>query len=197
VAKEAPTFSSLYEENHQLFLVSGEVLATTLSISSEWVRQLGEQGVLVKVKRGKYDLIASVQGYLAYRDEQDSSDGSDEKFKDARAQLYVERVREQKRKSDLIEGRCISRPVIEEIILYVIATTRAAILAIPNRCAPQVADVSSAHECFKILEDAVREALNELYDLRNAPEESLRRYRESVSAEVPAASHPNQDEPDL
>ena len=159
---ESPTFSSIKKENHELLLVGTQTLADTLSISLEWVRQLSEQGIVAKHSRGKFDLLASVKGFLAYRDEKDSPDASDERFKSARADLYEERARFSKIEADLRAGKSFDADCIREVMKAMVFSSRARMLQLPTTCAAQVAEISDPNACFNVLKSAVYECLNEL-----------------------------------
>jgi len=167
--------------------ISTKEVSRLVGTTPQWINELVSRGVIPKVGTNSFNDEQAVQAFIRYKVSEalkkSSPDDADERYKNARADLYEQRAIEQKRKTDLLEGECVYLPILWKIIGMILSNARTRFLAIPNSCAPIVADVSNAQECFKILKDAIYEALQALADLGKAPDEALARYRESIGAE--------------
>lgn len=171
------------KQNDELLLVTNQTLANTLGLSGEWVRQLAASGVLVKHARGKFDLLASIKGYLAYRDEKDITDESDTRWRKFRADLYEQRVRAVRVESDLRVGKAFDADAITYVMGAMLHASRARLLAIPSATAATVADLGTAEECRQVLDEACRGAAEEISSFN--PESVISRYRETSKQEAP------------
>lgn len=47
--------------------VNAKVLASVLGVTDRWVRELEKQGVFARIDRGRYDLAACVQAFIAWK----------------------------------------------------------------------------------------------------------------------------------
>lgn len=142
--------------------VSTEQLANCLGITTRRVQLLAKESVVLKLRRGTYDLEKSVQGYIAYKlesleqsQEQKSLDeirGDHERWKMRKTQLAVR----------LMEGKLHRAEDVERVWTQSAAAVRSRLLGIPVKAAPQVAGMEDAGEVQKILQREVAEALNEI-----------------------------------
>lgn len=83
-------------------------VAKLLQISDEWVRRLTAMGYLPKVARGRYNLVAAVQGYIRFLKEAEqkaSKSAAENRVRDARAAEIERRMaREDREIVDLDEA---------------------------------------------------------------------------------------------
>ncbi|AOY76791.1 hypothetical protein [Clostridium formicaceticum] len=80
--------------------VSSGVLADLFSLTDKRVRQLSEEGILVKVKRGRYSLADSVKNYIIHiKTNQDIQDSKNE----AELDLEKEKALHEKTKREITE----------------------------------------------------------------------------------------------
>lgn len=142
--------------------VSTEQLANCLGITTRRVQLLAKESVVLKLRRGTYDLEKSVQGYIAYKlesleqsQEQKSLDeirGDHERWKMRKTQLAVR----------LMEGKLHRAEDVERVWTQSAAAVRSRLLGIPVKAAPQVAGMEDAGEIQQVLQREVAEALNEI-----------------------------------
>ena len=75
--------------------VNAKTLADCFGITQRAVRELAEDGVTVKIRRGVYDLGASVQNYIEYKNRPGRS-SSKLKFEDVRAEHEARKMQKPK-----------------------------------------------------------------------------------------------------
>lgn len=148
------------------------------------VRELVAEGIIERSGKNSYP----IEGVAAYCDHLRTSDSSpdDVRFKKARASLYEEKARTQKRLSDLISGQCHDAESVVFFMGQAVAASRAKLLSIPNSCAAVVADISDPDACRRVLDDACREAAEALsnYDPGKVVENFRKSSKKNASPEV-------------
>lgn len=158
-------------------------LAEMLGISRRRLDELSAAGIIPKESRNSYSINESVKAFISYREEEiraelpSETGDADERFRGARADLYEQRAREQKRRADLIEGSSFDGAAIVHVIGAMLAASRARILSLPTTTAAAVAEVSDPESCRQILSDACRDALAEIASFD--PAAIVTRYRET------------------
>lgn len=125
------------------------------------VQQLTAEGVLVKVERGRYDLIRSVRGYIQYLKERalkaDQVPEDEWKKRKVRAEAETAEHELAVLRSDYIE-----KGKIRDRDERVASTIRAKLRAIPSGLAAKLTGKQSLAERHKIIAKAIDEALEEL-----------------------------------
>lgn len=134
------------------------------------IQQLVKEGKVVKAERGKYLLWESVQGYVRYQQERaagryggegEVSAGS---YEEHRARLYKARADAQEVLAARLKGTVHDAEAISAVMNDMVANARSKFLAVPDKIAPIMADLSDPNECKARLTDAVHECLAELAD---------------------------------
>jgi len=160
-------------------LVTGARVGKCLGITKARVEQLAKAGVLNRASRGKYPLEECIQGYIAYREEltKKSENVSAADYEKHRARLYKARADKAEIEAKAFSGEFHHADEVAAVMGEMLASFRAKALAIPNICAPRVADIMDAHVCQDVLTEAVHDALTEMggYDAT----EVVRRFRGS------------------
>jgi phage terminase Nu1 subunit (DNA packaging protein) len=125
-------------------------LANLLGITTQGVGKATDAGVLKRLGRGEYDLAASVQAYIKYRESVVRERCSPGEFNEAR-------IRKMKADAQMSEitlaekaGKLVNAQNALHIFTTAVANIKARVLALPNRCAPRLAD-KSASEVHEIL----------------------------------------------
>ena len=164
-------------------------LAEILTISRRRLDELSAAGIIPKESRNSYNIKESVKAFISYREEEiraelpTSNGDADERFREARASLYQERCREQKRRSDLIEGSSHAAASIVAVMGGALSATRARILSLPNANAAALAETSDPEACRKLLHDACKEALTDLSEYDSAA--VVQHYRQEAGTPMP------------
>jgi hypothetical protein len=125
---------------------------------------LANQGVLVRSERGKFELVASVQGYVRFlRERAVSGDlkGGDE-VGGLRTRMIRARTELAESEAEAAAGRMLLRTDVETAWQRITTTIRTRILALPTRVAPLLQSAATPGEASSILTTAVHEALADL-----------------------------------
>jgi hypothetical protein len=143
---------------------SPEELGSILGLTSRALGKLVERGVLERTSRGRYPLAASVQKYLRYRESliEDRVHGGEESFAAGRARKVWEEVRALEDARRLREGTLLSADGLAKSLDVVGQAMRTRLLAIPTRLSAQLAPIREPAKIFKLLSDAIHEALTEI-----------------------------------
>lgn len=148
-------------------VVSSNVLADLFGLTTRWIRQLSEEGVLKKTGRGRYNLQENIKSYIVYLKtnqnlKQEIKD-DDELDADIEKALLVRRQRE---KLDLeiaaIRGTMHFSKDVETVMNDMLANFRAKILAMPTKVAPLLLARDDISEIQQLLQEEFFEALKEL-----------------------------------
>ena len=90
-------------------IVKSRTLAAMLSVSDRRVRQLVDEGVVIKGKRkGEYKLLESTQRYIAYLKAGGQRKEISEKKEAEQLKYLMEKTREKKRENDIEEKKVAS-----------------------------------------------------------------------------------------
>jgi phage terminase Nu1 subunit (DNA packaging protein) len=138
-------------------------IAKLFNLTERRVQQLASDGVIPKSTRGKYDLVASVRGYISFL--QDRAFGKDIAPVDA----HNERTRLLKAQADKTElevktitGELIPAADIEAEWASLVVAFRSRMLVLPTRGAHQICGLQDSRNIEQALKELVYEALNEL-----------------------------------
>lgn len=139
--------------------------AAILGISAVHLGRLAQAGTVPSpIGRGKWDVASVVTAYITDLKGRESEPLKAEQLAFVKAQR--ERTEAQRaeiqRKAGVAEGKLIPADEVKAAMTTSFAHVRAKLLALPNRCAPRVAQMSSIAEIEAQLRDVVHEALNEL-----------------------------------
>jgi phage terminase Nu1 subunit (DNA packaging protein) len=155
-------------DNHEVIIMSEAtykvgVIARLFGVSERRVQQLAKDGIIPKAEKGKYELIGSVRGYIAFL--QERAFGKDVMTIDA----HQERARLLKAQADKTE---LEVKVMNRNLIYVeevksdwsamAVAFRSRLLGLPTRGAQIATGLKEFHEIEQALRELVHEALNEL-----------------------------------
>ncbi|MEC2074576.1 type IV toxin-antitoxin system AbiEi family antitoxin domain-containing protein [Metabacillus fastidiosus] len=150
-------------------LSENEMIATTkeisemLGLSDRRIRQLADEGALVKIAHGKFDLPASIQTYIKFLVEKEKPTGEIDKTEE---EALWTRARRQKTELELqiMRGELHRSEDVKRVMNDMLGTFRAKILSIPSKFAPQIIGKTEIPPVKDILKKGVHEALEELSD---------------------------------
>lgn len=152
--------------------VTEKELSEYLGLSDRRIRQLFKQGIVIKSQRGKYDLKASVLGYVnSLRDKDKNRDEAMEKLKLTSEAEKLTHERLKKRKTELevlkIEKKLHAQEDVEYFWNTMVLAAKSRITAIPVKVAPVLVGIEDRKEVQSILKMEIAEALNEIseYDV--------------------------------
>lgn len=141
-------------------------VAKLLDISPRRLQQLHKEGVIPKGSRGKYPLVASVQGYIHYLRERHVSTDSSEKLDYRRERALHTRAQRIKTELEVevFKGRLVEKDVVELDWINHTLSMRSKLLALAPKLATQAMAADSLREVQDYVTDQIHEALAELSD---------------------------------
>ncbi len=163
-------------------IVSTSELALVLDVTGRRVRQLTEDGVLVKTGGG-FLLADSVKRYFATKiapDETEEDIKVDKVKKTAEAQFKAAKATIEKMKADELKGKMHRSDDVAAMTEDLIYTIRAALISLPGRLAVDVSQNSSPAECSEIIRKEVYTVMNELAQYKYDPKKYEERVRERM-----------------
>jgi phage terminase Nu1 subunit (DNA packaging protein) len=177
-------------------------LAKLFNLTDIRVQQLAKMGVCVKAERGRYDLWASVKGYIKYLQERavgrgpEGGGGEGDDYQKHRARLYKARADKEEIQASLLAGKAHDAAIIEKVWGDMLANAKTRIMAIPTKAAGRVQSVLPLPQVEALLREPCMEALNELavYDPRRLVEEFVATHRDELEEDGEAARRPAAEE---
>ena len=143
-------------------------IAKLLLISDRRVQQLSKEGVIPKTDHGRYELAPAVQGYVRYLQERSlGRPNAPEDYHTEKARLV--RLQADKAEIELKElnGQLVRADDVEAEWTDMLSAMKSRLMAIPSKAAPIVAAEDNPAQVIDVIEDLVREALQELSDYAN------------------------------
>lgn len=147
-------------------LVGAKAIAQLFELSERRIRELAKQGIIPKPSRGKYDLLGCVRGYIRFLKSRSIATalGTDD--------IYHERARLLKAQADDKEMTVAERrrelvqiQAAVDLLQVVIQNSRAKMLAVPVKLAPQLIALDTAAAAQAIVETEIHGVLHELAEL--------------------------------
>lgn len=151
---------------------STRVMAYLLDITGRRLQQLADEGVVKPIKRGTWDLVETVHGYIRYlRDGMKGPEDTHDARRE-RARLLKAQADKTETETAILRGEVIPAEVVKKAWGNMIGAFRARMLAVPSRAAAQVLVCTSFEDAEDILRGLIYEGLNELaeynpYDYRH------------------------------
>ncbi|WP_058953171.1 hypothetical protein [Clostridium tyrobutyricum] len=146
--------------------VSSSVLADLFGLTERRVRQLAEEGIIVKVKRGRYDLSTSVRNYVIHL--KTNNDLKEDKTK-KELDIEVENALLTKAKREKVElelaamrGDMHFSSDVERVMNDMLANFRAKLLSLPTKIAPLLINIGEVGDIQDVIRSNILEVLNEL-----------------------------------
>jgi len=143
---------------------SAAKLASVLGVSSRRVQQLADDGVVIRVSHGKYDLAASVQGYVEFV----KASAAGPQDEDAKG-LEREKIRLTKARADeaelrltILRGDAVMMPDVEDLIADEYGALRQGLTQYPAKVASRASLMNDAPAIQALLTDALEETLGAL-----------------------------------
>lgn len=146
--------------------VSSSVLADLFGLTERRVRQLAEEGIIAKVKRGRYDLSTSVRSYIIHL--KTNNDLKEDKIKkeidiDIENALLTKAKRE---KAELelaaMRGDMHFSSDVERVMNDMLSNFRAKLLSMPTKIAPFLMNMNQIGGIQDVIRSNILEVLNEL-----------------------------------
>ena len=148
--------------------VSVGVLANMFSLSERRIRQMAEEGILVRASKGRYKLVDSLKNYLlalklaAEGANVDNPDGDinidEEKALHERIKRHISEM-----KLQVMKGELHKAADVEQVMMDMLASFKTRVMNIPSKVAPVLENRDTAYIKDHLTKE-VMEVLNELKD---------------------------------
>lgn len=148
--------------------VSAAVLGNIFGVTDRRVRQMAEEGIIVRAAKGRYNLVESLKNYIlslklaAEGATADSPDGEididEEKALHERVKRHISELKLQTMKGELHKA-----DDVERVMTDMLAAFKTRIMNIPSKVAPILEDRDAGYIKDRLTNEVV-EALNELKD---------------------------------
>lgn len=148
--------------------VSAAVLGNIFGVTDRRVRQMAEEGIIVRAAKGRYNLVESLKNYIlslklaAEGATADSPDGEidfdEEKALHERVKRHISELKLQTMKGELHKAEDVER-----VMSDMLAAFKTRVMNIPSKVAPVLEDRDAAYIKERLMGEVI-EALNELKD---------------------------------
>lgn len=156
-------------------------LAAILGITARRTQQMAQDGTIVPVRRGYFQLGDAVQRYINFLSKPQVSE-AEQKLETARkqseAQLKLSKAQLAKMEVEELKGRLHRSSDVEAFTTDLIYTVRAAFLALPGRLSVDVAAVNTPAEAAEIIRKEIHTVMRELANYHYDPEKYAERANE-------------------
>lgn len=154
-------------------------LAVVLGITARRVQQMAQDGTIVAVKRGRFNLAESVQRYIAFISSKDKDISQQDKarqdaevsIKKAKAVIAVMEAQE-------LQGKMHRSEDVESMTEDLIYAIRGMLVALPGRLAVDTAAAETPAEVSEIIRKEVYKIMSELSEYKYDPKKYEERVRE-------------------
>lgn len=154
-------------------------LAMILGITARRVQQMAQDGTIVAVKRGRFNLAESVQRYIAFISSKDKDISQQDKarqdaevsIKKAKAVIAVMEAQE-------LQGKMHRSEDVESMTEDLIYAIRGMLVALPGRLAVDTAAAETPAEVSEIIRKEVYKIMSELSEYKYDPKKYEERVRE-------------------
>ncbi|WP_040663674.1 hypothetical protein [Oscillibacter ruminantium] len=141
--------------------VNAAALAECFGVTKRRVQMMADEGIVVRIRRGKYDLGQSVKNYIDYMAKAGKS--KEEKALD---DIRADHERVKMRKTELtvkrLEGQMHLASDVERLWGNMAETVKSRMLGIPVKLAPQVTGLTDTAEIQNMMQKEITDALNEV-----------------------------------
>lgn len=168
-------------------IVGTTEIACILGVTGRRVRQLAEDGVIEKIKEGRFNLANTIQKYVDFivndkksEEEQEEENSLNLKKLKSEADLKKSKAKIEKLKADELEGKMHRSEDVEAMTTDLVYAVRGMLIALPGRLAVDVADVKNAAEASEIIKKEVYAIMHELSRYEYDPLKYEERVRERL-----------------
>lgn len=147
--------------------VSAAVLGRIFSVSDRRIRQMAEEGVVVRMTKGRYNLVESMKNYIlslrlavdgANEDPDGELDIDEEKALHERVKRHISELKLQTMKGELHKATDV-----EKVMTDMLAAFKTRVLNVPSKIAPILEDRDAGYIKDRLTSEMM-EVLNELKD---------------------------------
>jgi phage terminase Nu1 subunit (DNA packaging protein) len=139
-----------------------------LGVSKSEVKRLVDESIIKKDLRGTYDLLHSLKGYIGYLQVRSGgTKGVSADYQEERARLTKAQADKAEMDAALMAGKLVDIDQLSTEWETMLMSMKAKLIAIPSKVAPLVADEDNPGIIQAMIDDYMREALQELAQYGN------------------------------
>ena len=143
--------------------VTGSELATLLGLSDRRIQQLVKENVIRKAKRNTFVVIDAVQDYVNYQAGKNLGNYSKgENYQEEKARLTKLQADKAELEVESMSANLVPADDVSRHWYQIITDCKNRLLTVPSKAAPIVAAETEAGMVQDIIDDLMREALEEL-----------------------------------
>lgn len=149
--------------------VSAQVLGQIIGVTDRRIRQLAEENILIRVSKGRYNLLDSIKNYiltLKVAMESDMNENPDGELNLEEEKALHERIKRHisELKLQTMTGELHKSSDVERVMTDMLVSVKTKLLAMPSKLAPILVSRNDIGYIKEVLNKEVLEALNELKD---------------------------------
>lgn len=159
--------------------VSTTELASILGVTARRVQQMAQDGTIVAVKRGSFNLAESTQRYIAFISSKEKEASQQDKAKqDAEVSIKKAKAIITVMEAQELQGKMHRSEDVAAMTEDLIYTIRGMLVALPGRLAVDTAAAETPAEASEIIRKEVYKAMKELSEYKYDPKKYEERVRE-------------------
>lgn len=159
--------------------VSTTELASILGVSARRIQQMAQDGTIVAVKRGSFNLADSIQRYITFISPKNKDISPQDKAKqDAEVSIKKAKAVISVLEAQELQGKMHRAEDVAAMTEDLIYAIRGMLVALPGRLAVDVATAKTPAEASEIIRKEIYKAMKELSEYRYDPKKYEERVRE-------------------
>lgn len=166
---EGDTTESIKTTDISAITVNSATLEKIIGVSDRRIRQLAEEGIIVRTAKGRYKLMESARNYILFLKVSIEASGAD--LPDGKLDLEEEKAIHERVKRQISElklltmrGELHKSLDVERVMTDMLVSVKAKLLSMPTKLAPLLVARENADYIRALINKEVLEALNELKD---------------------------------
>lgn len=154
-------------------------LASVLGVTARRIQQMAQDGIIVPVKRGSFNLADSVQRYITFLSSKERELSKQDKAKqDAEVSIKKAKAIISVLEAQELQGKMHRSEDVAAMTEDLIYTIRGMLVALPGRLAVDVAAAQTPAEASEVIRKEVHKAMRELSLYHYDPKKYEERVRE-------------------
>lgn len=166
-----------------------------LKLKERMIHNLAQEGVVVRISPGKFDILETCRNYADYRDRLKTNQHSSASDSEAGGDYEVQRARLTKAKAEMAEmesarmkGESLPAALVERTVGGMVMDAKTKLEAFAHKLSGRLEGADTLAQRHDIISEAVTDVLNELskYDTDRIVEEYVSEHQETDAAEAEA-----------
>lgn len=164
---EKDAFNSIKTKDITTVTVSSAVLSDIIGVGDRRIRQLADEGIIIRAAKGRYNLKESIKNYiLNLKVAIDNKEDPDQELTldEIKAQHEKVKMHKSQLQLQLMQGELHKSSDVEQVMTDMLSSFRARLLNLPAKTAPLLVMRDNPEWIREVLTKEVIEVLGELKD---------------------------------